>query len=311
MFVRVRGPVNGNKGVAERIGADHLLQGPVDAVNAADGTFSALSQLVITGPDTVFDQTDIQTLAPGDVVEVFGVRDADLGIRATRVEKKDPATEEFELTGNIAGLDLVAQTFRIGILTVDFSSAVVENAPPTGLADGLLVEAESDEAPVGDVLAATGIEVIDPALEFEEGDAAEVHGFVTSVVSATEIVLNGTQRVLLTESTRFERGTRADLVLNAEIEVDGTLDATGVITGRRDRVRRDRGRLTRTRAALSRSACGSCTRRDVFEGSPDGSQSAGQKRVAGTISVTTLRGNFPDASTRALTRSAISRWRSS
>jgi hypothetical protein len=231
MFVFVRGPVDRDSGtgVADRVASDHLLEAPVDAVNAVDGTFVALSQLVITDASTVFDQVTLATLAPGDVVEVFGVRDADLSIRATRVERKQGVTE-FEVTGTIQNVDTVEQTFAIGLLTVDFSDAVVENAPPTGLTDGLLVEVETEEAPVDDAVSAVGVEVIDPNLGFEEGDDAEFLGFVTEIVSPSEFVLNTTQRVLVTDSTRFENGTRDDLVLNAEVEVEGPIDTTGAVT---------------------------------------------------------------------------------
>jgi hypothetical protein len=208
------------------VASDHLLEGPVDAVYVADGTLTALSQLVITDAGTVFDQTTLATLDPGDVVEVFGVRDADASIRATRVEQK-LGVVDFELTGTIANLDDVEQTFDFGILTVDFSGAILEDG---GLANGLLAEVETDTAPVDDLLVATTVSVIDPDLGFEDADSAEVNGFVTQIVSLTEFILNTTQRVLITDQTSFEGGTRSDLVLNAEVEADGALDATGVLT---------------------------------------------------------------------------------
>jgi Domain of unknown function (DUF5666) len=231
MFVYVRGQVDihGRSGVAERISADHLIQGPIDGVNAADGTFSALDQLVITSGETVFDQTTLQTLAAGDVVEIFGFLDADASVRATRVEKTPNATE-FEVTGTISALDTTAQTFKLGVLTVDFHSALIENAPPGGLDNGLLVEVETDAPPIGDAITASGVEVRTLDVIFEVGDGADIQGFVTTVVSASEIVLNASQRVLVTDSTRFERGTRADLVVNARVEIDGVLDTDGAVT---------------------------------------------------------------------------------
>ena len=230
MYVFVRGPVDeaSMTGVADRIASDHVLEAPVEAVNAVDGTFVSLSQLVITDADTVFDQATIDTLAPGDVVEVFGVRDADLNIRATRVERKTDF-EEFEVTGTIANLDLVAQTFQFGLLTVDFSDALIEGAPPEGLSNGLVVEAETEEQPINDLMLAVGIEVLDPDLLFEDGDGVDVTGFVTSILSQSEFVLNDTQRVKITSGTRFENGTAQDLVLNAEVDVEGKRGSDGVL----------------------------------------------------------------------------------
>ena len=229
MFVFVRGKVNERRrtGVAERVASDHLLEGPVDGVNAGAGTFSALSQLVITDANTVFDQTTLSTLGPGELVEIFGVLDADASIRATRVERKDAITE-IELTGVITNFDPVAETFQFGILTIDFSSALLESIPPGGLADGLLVEVEAEEPPVDDVLVAVGVEMR-ADLMFEDGDGAEIEGFVTKIVSTNEFLMNVTQRVLITGTTRFERGTRDDLVLNAEIEVEGFFESDGTL----------------------------------------------------------------------------------
>jgi len=224
MVVAVHGRVERETGtgVAERVGADHLLLGPVEAVNLADGTFVAMSQLVITDATTVFDGVTLDSLSPGDVVEIFGAVDADVSIRATRVEKEDEY-DAFELTGTITSLDPAAQTFRFGLLTVDYGGAVVEGAPPGGLTDGLFVEAETDEAPAGDVLVAISIEVQDPRLGFEPGDAAEIQGFVTSVESPDVFVLNETERVRLRNDTRFKNGTRDDIVLNAKLEASGKL----------------------------------------------------------------------------------------
>lgn len=230
MYVFVRGKVRprGGQGVAERVASDHLLEGPVDATNAADGTFSAFSQLIITGDETVFEAVTIDDLAAGDLVEVFGVRDADAAIRATRVERKDEV-EEFEVSGTVSALDENAMTFRLGILTVDYSGAEIDDPGGRGLADGRFVEAETDEAPVNDLMIAVGIDVRDPDFEFEPGDGAEIVGFVTEILSPDEFTLNTRQRVLITQATRFERGDREDLVLNAEVEVDGELDADGVL----------------------------------------------------------------------------------
>jgi hypothetical protein len=230
MYVFVRGPVRsgGKRGVAERVATDHLLEGAVDAVNAADGTFVSFSQLVITDATTVFDGTTIDTLAADDLVEVFGVRDADDAIRATRVEKKDDI-EEFELTGRIDSIDETAMTFRIGLLTVDYSGAEIDDPNGTGLSSGIVVEAESDEAPISDLMIAVGVDVHDANFEFEDGDGIEIAGVVTRIISATEFILNDLERVLITPSTRFERGDADDLVLNAAVEVDGTLEADGTL----------------------------------------------------------------------------------
>jgi hypothetical protein len=228
MVVLVNGSVDEAtmSGVAARVAADHLLQGPVEAVNALDGTFVALSQLVVTDLATVFDQTTINTLAAGDLVEVFGFRDADASIRATRVERLS-SIDEIELTGAVSNLDEAAMTFEIGLLRVDYGGALLENLPAGGLADGLLVDVETDAVPVADLMIATGIEAVDTGLTADPGDSVDIEGFVTEISTADEFVVNGTQRVITTTATSFEGGTPSDLVANARVDVSGSLDALG------------------------------------------------------------------------------------
>ena len=230
MVIVVRGRVNRARtnGVAEIVSSNHLLLGPVEAVNTADGTFVALSQLVITGAETIFDQVTLGTLEPGDNVEVFGFIDGDGSIRATRVERFVDI-EEIELTGTISDLDAAAETFMIGLLTVDYSGALLEDLPPTGLANGLLVEVESDEAPVDDLFVALGVEGHNPFELVEPDDGIEVSGVISEVVSTSEFVLNASQHVFVTPETVFEGGDAGDLILNARIEVEGMLDGTGTL----------------------------------------------------------------------------------
>jgi hypothetical protein len=230
MFVFVRGKVdpNGTTGVADRIASDHLLNGPVEGVNVAGGTFTALDQLVITDANTVFDQTTLETLAPGDVVEVFGVLDADASIRASRVAKIG-GPPDFEVTGVISQLDTDALTFQIGLLTVDYSDAEIENAPPEGLRNGLVVEVGMDDAPVDDFVVATGVEVRTLDVIFDEGDGAKFRGFITALVSADEFVINHTQHIVIDEQTAFDHGDRSDIDLNAQVDVEGVLQSDGKV----------------------------------------------------------------------------------
>jgi hypothetical protein len=228
--VFVRGKVNrsAGTGIADRVASDHVLEGPVDAVNAVDGTFVAFSQLVITDASTVFEGATIDTLVAGDLVEVFGVRDADDAIRATRVERKDEV-EEFEVTGTVSALDEGAMTFQFGILTVDYSGAEIDDPEGIGLANGRIVEAETEDAPQNDVLVASSLDIHSEEFEFEGGDGAEIRGVVTEIVSPSEFVLNGIQRVITNARTRYENGEADDVVLNAVVDVEGELDDGGTL----------------------------------------------------------------------------------
>lgn len=227
MVVLVKGSLTSRvEGIADLVASDHLLLGRVEGVNADDNIFVALSQLVISSDDTVFDATTLETLAADDIVEVFGFLDADGSIRATRVERLDEL-EEIELAGTISQFNDQEKTFQLGALRVHFSDAIIEGADAQGLRNGLIVEVEAETDPVDDVLEAVGIEVRAPNFLADTGDGVDIEGFVTSTISPERFVINAAQTVSITSRTRYERGTAADLVLNAHVEIEGTIAEDG------------------------------------------------------------------------------------
>jgi hypothetical protein len=230
MVATVRGVVaqNGRQGTADSIAVENLAEAPLEAIDVPGGTLRLVSQQVIVDGATVFEPVSFEDLELGDTVDVAGFLDANGRIRATRIARKFEDLE-IELRGFIQALDRSSSTFRINELLVDFTDAIVEGAPPEGLRDGLFVEIETESPPVDDVFATTAITVIDPSLMTEEGDGISVEGFVTEVLSPTEFVVNGRQRVQITPQTRFENGDATGLVLNAEVDVDGTAGADGVV----------------------------------------------------------------------------------
>lgn len=228
MVASVRGTVlpGGTRGVAERVVSDALVQGPIQSIDVAAGALTILEQRILTDASTVFDPVARDRLAAGEIVRVSGFPDAQGRVRATRVERRPP-DDEIEVKGTIRALDRAARRFRLESLIVDFADALIEGAPD-GLQDGLFVEVEGDGPPVGGVLTALGVDVIDPALMADPGDGVKVEGFVTAIVSDDEIVVSG-QRVRIDADTRFENGRRDDLVLDAEVDVTGEAESDGAL----------------------------------------------------------------------------------
>jgi hypothetical protein len=210
---------------------DDTLEGPIapNSIDPVAGTFVVLGQLVQVGAATSFDDSvpgrSLAGLAAGDRVEVSGLVDANGIVQATRIEldddDDDDNDDEFEVRGIIAGLDPVGRTFVINGLTVDYSG--VAGAP--NLADGEFVEVEGS-AFDGTTLLATKVERED-ADDDDEGEV-EIEGFVTAFASAADFEVNG-RRVTTTAGTRFEDGTVADLAINARVEVEGSVDGSGVL----------------------------------------------------------------------------------
>ncbi len=231
MLVTIRGERNTTTrtGVAESVDYDSVLRGPIEAVDLGNGTVQVLAQLSRTDPKTVFDGITLDTAMPGDVVEISGLVDSDGILLATRVDFK-PTSTIFDVEGTISLLDPIARTFSIGMLQIDYSSADIEDEPDGGLTNGLFVEVEAFSAPTGGVLVAVEVEVSDDSFGGEEGEDAEIRGFVTEIVSSTRFVLNGNQNVTTSPSTIYIKGSVADLVVNADIEVEGTFDMVGTLS---------------------------------------------------------------------------------
>lgn len=231
---------DGLTGVAQSVAYEDNLEGPVDVngVDVNNSQLSVLGQTVVVNTATrIEDQNSNQiTLADiqdGNVVEVSGLADANGNIVATRIEIKALQYQsgmEIEIKGTISNLDENLMFFNIGGLLVDYGVAQIEDAPGGVLADGLFVEVKSQQAPAGGTLLASEVEVKSPltASLGGEGDKVEIEGFVTEVVSPTEFKVNG-HPVRTTAATRFEGGASGNIQVNARVEVEGFLDADGVL----------------------------------------------------------------------------------
>ncbi len=231
MIVQVRGIVDleAGTGIAATVDFSDQAEGPVDSVDAANGKFTVLGQTVVVDSSTVFDGVSLASLAVGSVVEISGHRDAGGRIRSTRVEAKS-GVSEFELKGTIRGLEPQNQRFALGeSLIIDYSSARIEGASSGGLRDGMFVEVKTKRPISGGVMAADEIQVKNESLGGRAGEEAEIEGFVTRIVAADEFVVNDAQTVRLTDQTRFEGGTRADLLVDSRIEAKGQFDDLGAL----------------------------------------------------------------------------------
>jgi hypothetical protein len=234
MLVTVRGQRDSGAttGVADSVDFDSVLRGPIEAVDVGTGTVQVLSQLTRTNSSTVFDGIDLATANIGDVVEVSGFVDGDGIVLATRLDAK-PGSSIFDIEGTISGIDIIARTFFIGMLQVDYSAADIEDAPSTGLTNGLFVEVEGFSPPEGGLLVAVEVEVSDDSFGGEEGENAELEGFVTEIISPTRFVINGNQNVETSAETEYRDGVPSDLVVNALVDVDGEFDLAGTLLARR------------------------------------------------------------------------------
>ena len=241
-FVVVSGEIDDDlaSGTATDVIYEDNVTGPVQSRDVAANSLVVLGQTVLIDADTSFDDSispgNIDGIAIGDIVEVSGLVDANGAIRATRIEDR-PAGSTFEVLGVVSGLDSAAQRFSINALVVDFGSASIEDFPGGSISNGDLVEARGASLGSGGELLAQRVQFKASGIDGPDGARVEVEGLITRFASATDFDVGGIQ-VTTTGSTVFEGGTSADLGLNVKVEVEGDLDANGVIVATKVDIRR-------------------------------------------------------------------------
>ncbi len=211
--------------VATRIRYDAELEGPVESVNVEGSSFVALGVTVMVAGTTVFEGVTLETLAAGDRVEISGEFDGSGVLHAAYVERDVSVSTEVELKGTVEAHDAATQQFRLRSLTVDYSAAARD---PSGLVieNGQYVEVEGQLS--GSVLLATEVELEDRSEDFESGDEAVIEGFIGQVLSSTQFTL-AQLTVRHDSSTEFDGGSAADIRANVRVEVEGMIDAAGVL----------------------------------------------------------------------------------
>ena len=231
MIVAVEGTFNvdGLHGTAKSIKFKDNLEGPVTGVNTTAQTLTVLGQTVIVDAATdIYDASRTKItftgILIGDIVEVSGFVDSTGIIHATYIKVKGSAGEgEIELKGTISELDVIPGTFKIGALIVDYSGAQIEVTG--GLQNGLFVEVKSNAGPIEGVLIASKIEAEDEIFSIahgDEGEKAEVEGFVTTPLSDNEFEVNG-QPVRITSDTKCE-GNNCQTVIQTVIDSGARLE---------------------------------------------------------------------------------------
>jgi hypothetical protein len=232
--VQVRGRVDGNgSGSAESVSQNDNVEGPIASIDAAGNKFVVLGQTVLVDGSTSFDDSispaSLAGLKVGDQVEVSGMVAANGDIAATRVELRRPGQTQLEVVGKVSAHDAANKKFRINALVVNYSAAQLDGFANGAPADGDLVEAKGNALNAAGELLATKVEIErDEPRNADRGDRREIEGLITRYVAATDFDVAG-RKVTTNSATRYEGGVAGDLALNARVEVEGSLDAAGVL----------------------------------------------------------------------------------
>ena len=191
MVVTVTGTVNadGITGTADSIEYDDELEGPIAGAPDEDPdmvtkTFDVFDTTVIVDKNsTVYVNTDYDSLAQNDLVEISGYFDANGDLVATRLEKEGDlilGTSEVEIKGTVSGCPAggCIGTFALGTVTVAFDGATDLSEVPGGVINnGDFVEVR------GTLDTATSVTALRIELEDEgfgdDVDKISIEGIVT------------------------------------------------------------------------------------------------------------------------------------
>ena len=237
--------VTSDSSVASSVSYEEDIKGPVDSdISDFNAPISVMSQVVIVDSATVIDNRLLLSLPvnAGDILEISGIRQSDDSILATFIEDKDPTkVNKYKVIGNARAIDETARTFTIGGLTVDYSSANVNDLLGGNPSDGQLVEVKDDNktyAAGSATLVATKVEPFDTFSGNGDDNSSIANVQIETVV--TGVSDPGVQfqipnfDVNISPGTTFLFGTAADIgvgtVLNIKAVRNGNdeLDATRI-----------------------------------------------------------------------------------
>jgi hypothetical protein len=127
-------------------------------------------------------------------------------------------------------------------LVVNFTSfpAAIDNFPTPGvIGEGDPVEVKGNSFVAGtDDLIATRVEFKGNRFDDNEGDHAEIEGFVNGFVSITEFKVGVTPVTTIPGTTVYEGGSAADVGDNLKVEVEGEFDDAGVLNATKVEIKR-------------------------------------------------------------------------
>jgi hypothetical protein len=242
-MVLIKGTIDDDNtnAVADSVEFDDNVEGPVTSVDTGTNVMVVLGQTVRFG-DAIFDDNcpaDLNDLPTVAAVEVSGPVLGDGTIDATRIECKN-VLGEMEVTGIVSALG--SDTFMINDLLVNFTSfpAAIDNFPTPGvISEGDPVEVKGNSFVAGtNDLIATRVEFKGNRFEDNEGDHAEIEGFVNGFVSITEFNVGVTPVTTLPGTTTYEGGSESDVGDNLKVEVEGEFDDLGVLNATHVEIKR-------------------------------------------------------------------------
>jgi hypothetical protein len=224
MVVRVEGTLaDEGSASADRVFFSNNLRGQVKSINPLDSLTKQvviLGQTVLMDDRTAFRNVTIDSIAVGMVLEVSGYDDESGEIFATYVNKVVPPDDIVEIKGQVQRLRLPLNTFEIGGLTVDYSTAHLTGLPGNAPEEGQVLKVRGTMQ-MADRLVAQRLDLEE---EFGSGvfDVVEFEGIITQTGALGEFRI-GRYTVSVDHETSYNNLTPQDLNRGTRVIVRGTL----------------------------------------------------------------------------------------
>ncbi|MGL4711118.1 MAG: DUF5666 domain-containing protein [Shewanella sp.] len=199
---------------ATQVRLDPSLVGEISSVNQ--------NTIAVNGINLVVKPADATQYKVGDWVAVNGYPTV-MGEWQVNSINLIPNFAFAEIEGRVYGLDTVSQQFKIGSAVIHYAAATFDDDDNADrLRDGAWVEVEGQQA--GTVFTAHEIDIED-GRDNDAFDEMELEGTITWVnQDQSRFELNSRTLLDVTAQTRFEDGTKTDLVEGQRVDVDISAD---------------------------------------------------------------------------------------
>ena len=233
MVVRVEGSVaEDGSASADRVYFSRNLKGAVESVADLDSLTKQaviLGQTIILDDRTAYNNTTAAAIAVGMVLEISGYDDESGRIAATymnRLSDALPPGEEVDIKGLVQNQNPQAQTFVIGLLTIDYSAADLSTLPVGAPEDGQMIRARGTLVAANRLLASR----LEPEEEFGSGvvDFVYLEGIVTGKQGPDEFGI-GRYTVRTDQETIYRNLKPQDVNPGTRVVVKGTLTGRSVL----------------------------------------------------------------------------------
>ncbi|RDH85205.1 MAG: hypothetical protein DIZ77_13105 [endosymbiont of Seepiophila jonesi] len=231
---------------------------PTGAPCPATGSLDVLGTTVNYDTDLVLDDngagidTVCSLVAGTSLVEVHGKPGIN-GINATKIEVK-AAVDDTEIKGTVDAIDTNTSTITLKNITVDYSTATVEDLILDSSVIGKLIEVKLNPATFAETAQGSGnwtatafkLELEDESIEEcsnSDGDEAEIEGVITrglgddngtpgdssDDLAIDQFEINGSDIVQLDAVLAASSSVTAMIIVGEEVEAEGVYDANGIL----------------------------------------------------------------------------------